>query len=45
MKEVKAYKCDYCGKLYMRYKPALNHEQNICVILASTMNKQMIQKK
>jgi hypothetical protein len=31
MKEVKAYKCDYCGKLYMRYKPALNHEQNTCV--------------
>jgi hypothetical protein len=31
MKEIKAYRCDYCGKLYMRYKPALNHEQNICL--------------
>lgn len=29
MKETKAYKCDYCGKLYRYGKTALNHE-SIC---------------
>lgn len=27
MKETKAYKCDYCGKLYRYGKTALNHEK------------------
>ena len=29
MKETKAYKCEYCGKLYRHGKTALNHE-NTC---------------
>lgn len=30
MKEVKAFRCDFCGKLYLRKSACLKHEENRC---------------
>lgn len=31
MKEIKAYKCGYCGKLYQRKPNCIRHEDNHCL--------------
>lgn len=31
MKEIKAYKCGYCGKLYQRKHACRRHEDNDCL--------------
>lgn len=31
MKEIKAYKCGYCGKLYQRKPSCASHEDNHCL--------------
>ena len=30
MKEVKAYKCEFCGKLFLRKNTCEEHEKNGC---------------
>ena len=30
MKEVKAFRCDFCGKLYLRKSACSKHEENRC---------------